>query len=77
MPVDIWWLVAVAIFYLGVQLSLGRSSQRDLDEATMLPFADDPEVAHRVERETGRSTRGCPCPGRCNRQCPHCSDLEA
>ena len=59
MPAEAWWMIAVMVFFLGVQLSLGRGSQRDLDEATMLPFADDPEVARRVERDTGRSTRGC------------------
>jgi cbb3-type cytochrome oxidase subunit 3 len=71
MPAEAWWMMAVAVFFLGVQLSLGRGSQRDLDEATMLPFADDPEVARRVERDTGRSTRGCACPGRCDGRCAY------
>ena len=50
---------------------LGRATQRELDEATMLPFVDDPEVARRVERDTGRSTSGCACPGACDGRCEH------
>lgn len=71
MLAEAWWMIALAVFFLGVQLSLGRGSQRDLNEATMLPFADDPEVARRVERDTGRSTRGCTCPGTCSGSCEH------
>lgn len=71
MPAEAWWMMALAVFFVGVQLSLGRGSQRDLDEATMLPFADDPAVARRVERDTGRSTRGCACPGTCDGRCEH------
>lgn len=71
MPAEAWGMIAVVMFFLGVQLTLGRGSQRDLDEATMLPFADDPEVAQRVERDTGRSIRGCACPGTCDGRCEH------
>ncbi|WP_183894011.1 cbb3-type cytochrome oxidase subunit 3 [Ectopseudomonas mendocina] len=71
MLAEAWWMIALAVFFVGVQLSLGRGSQRDLDEATMLPFADDPAVARRVERDTGRSTSGCACPGACDGGCEH------
>lgn len=71
MPAEAWWMMALAVFFVGVQLSLGRGSQRDLDEATMLPFADDPAVARRVERDTGRSTSGCACRGTCDGRCEH------
>lgn len=71
MPAEAWWMMTLAVFFVGVQLSLGRGSQRDLDEATMLPFADDPAVARRVERDTGRSTSGCTCPGTCDGSCKH------
>ncbi|QMV61814.1 cbb3-type cytochrome c oxidase subunit 3 [Pseudomonas berkeleyensis] len=71
MPAEAWWMMALAVFFVGVQLSLGGGSQRDLDEATMLPFADDPAVARRVERDTGRSTSGCACPGTCDGSCKH------
>lgn len=71
MLAEAWWMIALAVFFVGVQLSLGRGSQRDLDEATMLPFADDPAVARRVERDTRRSTSGCACPGTCDGGCEH------
>ncbi|MFP6849403.1 MAG: cbb3-type cytochrome c oxidase subunit 3 [Pseudomonas sp.] len=71
MPPEIWGLSVLILFYLCVQICFVRSTTRDLDEATMLPFADDPEVARRVERETGRSTSGCSCPGTCNNTCEH------
>ena len=54
MSADLWSLIAVTVFYLSVQICLMRGNPRELDEASMLPFADDPEVARRVERETGR-----------------------
>lgn len=71
MPAELWWIIAVVAFYLGVQACLGRSSQHDLDQASMLPFADDPEVAGRVERELGRSISGSARPGTCDRDCAH------
>lgn len=71
MPAEAWGILALLLFYLGVQISLGRATQRELDEATMLPFVDDPEVARRVERDTGRSTSGCACPGACDGRCEH------
>lgn len=69
-------LGTVAFFFVAVQLSLGRS-QRQLDEATMLPFADDEPVARRMERATGRSSTGCSCPGRCDDSCATRTELEA
>ena len=71
MPAEAWGILALLLFYLGVQISLGQTTQRELDEATMLPFVDDPEVARRVERDTGRSTSGCACPGACDGRCEH------
>ncbi|MCY1442618.1 hypothetical protein D9M71_589940 [compost metagenome] len=70
-------LSALVFFYLATQASLGGSSQRQLDEATMLPFADDEPVARRMERATGRSSTGCSCPGRCDGGCESRIDLEA
>jgi len=64
----------VAFFFVAVQLSL-RGSRRDIEEATMLPFADDPPVARRMERETERSHTGCGCPGTCHGECRHRGDI--
>lgn len=60
-------LLAVAVLFFGVHWSLRHA--KTLDQASMLPFADDEEVARRVERETGRSRTGCGCPGRCQGDC--------
>ncbi|HBP6081239.1 TPA: cbb3-type cytochrome c oxidase subunit 3 [Pseudomonas aeruginosa] len=62
-------LLAVAVLFFGVHWSLRHA--KTLDQASMPPFADDEEVARRVERETGRSRTGCGCPGRCQGDCRH------
>lgn len=66
---ELWLLTCATLFFLAVQLCLSGRSQRSLDEATMLPFADDPEVARRMEQATGRSRTGCACPGSCSGRC--------
>lgn len=68
---ELWLLTCLSLFFIAVQLCLSGRSQRSLDEATMLPFADDPEVARRMEQATGRSRTGCACPGSC---AGHCED---
>ncbi|MCY1354660.1 hypothetical protein D9M71_423830 [compost metagenome] len=70
-------LAALSVFYLATQACLGGRSQRQIDEASMLPFADDEPVARRMERATGRSSTGCSCPGRCDGGCASRVDLEA
>ncbi|WP_375740203.1 cbb3-type cytochrome c oxidase subunit 3 [Pseudomonas boanensis] len=69
-------LSAPLFFYLATQLSLGGRSQRELDEATMLPFVDDDEVARRMELATGRSRTGCSCPGSCDGSCASRVEME-
>ena len=61
------------MLFFGVHWSLRHA--KTLDQASMLPFADDEEVARRVERETGRSRTGCGCPGRCQGDCRHWEEL--
>ncbi|MFL1495188.1 cbb3-type cytochrome c oxidase subunit 3 [Pseudomonas antarctica] len=39
--------------YGAVEYCLRGESENSLDDASMLPFADDPEVARRVELATG------------------------
>lgn len=77
MPSEFWLIGCAAVFFCAVQLCLAGKSQRQLDEARMLPFADDPEVARRMERATGRSRSGCSCPGTCNGACDYHQDLSA
>ncbi len=70
-------LAALTFFYLATQACLGGRSQRQIEEATMLPFADDEPVARRMERATGRSSTGCSCPGRCDGGCERRIELDA
>ena len=44
--------------YFGVGWSLRAHRGRGIEEASMLPFADDEEVARRMEKATGRSRSG-------------------
>ncbi|EJF72690.1 cbb3-type cytochrome c oxidase subunit 3 [Pseudomonas sp. D8002] len=47
-------LAAVISLYGAVEYCLRGQSKESLDEASLMPFADDPEVARRVERATGK-----------------------
>ncbi|MBD9481770.1 cbb3-type cytochrome c oxidase subunit 3 [Pseudomonas sp. PDM14] len=77
MPGDLWFFLCAALFFCAVQLCLAGKSRRHLDEATMQPFADDPDVARRMERATARSRTGCSCPGTCDGSCAYREDLSA
>lgn len=45
---------AVISLYCAISWCLKHKTQSDIDEACLIPFADDPEVARRVERATGK-----------------------
>jgi len=77
MPQELWLLGCATLFIAAVQFCLSGKSQRSLDEASMLPFADDPEVARRMEAETGRSRTGCTCQGTCRGRCEDWRDFTA
>ncbi|AMW83529.1 cbb3-type cytochrome c oxidase subunit 3 [Pseudomonas sp. TH34] len=47
-------LAAVIGLYGAVEYCLRGQSKESLDEASLMPFADDPEVARRVELATGK-----------------------
>lgn len=44
----------VVCLYGAVEYCLRGQSEHSLDEASLIPFADDPEVALRVELATGK-----------------------
>lgn len=46
---------AVISLYFAVGLCLKHKTENDLDDASLIPFADDPEVARRVELATGKT----------------------
>jgi len=47
------WLMLLCL-YGAVEYCLRGQSEKSLDDASLLPFADDPEVAQRVEQATGK-----------------------
>ncbi|MBP5098474.1 hypothetical protein EDF83_3119 [Pseudomonas protegens] len=47
-------LLGVAFLYLCIEYCLRHQSAKSLDDASLIPFADDPEVARRVELATGK-----------------------
>ena len=62
--------------YFGVGWSLRAHRQRGIEEASMLPFADDEEGPRRMETAPGRRRTGCACPGLCRGPCEHCRDWQ-
>jgi hypothetical protein len=50
-------VLGVVCLYLSVEYCLCNQSAESLDEASLIPFADDPEVARRVELATGKTIR--------------------
>ncbi|MEE9100743.1 cbb3-type cytochrome c oxidase subunit 3 [Pseudomonas nitroreducens] len=67
-------LAGLLALYFGVGWTLRAHRERGIEEASMLPFADDDEVARRMEKATGRSRTGCACPGQCRGDCEHWRD---
>lgn len=54
---EFWPLAVLSFFYIAAQLSLSRKEQCDLDEAALLPFADDPEVLRRMREASPEQKR--------------------
>ena len=52
--------LGVAGLWLAIQCCLKQQTAESLEEASLIPFADDPEVARRVELASGKSGEsGC------------------
>jgi hypothetical protein len=47
-------LLGVLGLWLAVEYCLKHQTAESLDDASLIPFADDPEVARRVEMATGK-----------------------
>jgi cbb3-type cytochrome oxidase subunit 3 len=47
------WLMLLCL-YGAVEYCLRGQSEKSLDDASLIPFADDPDVARRVEQATGK-----------------------
>ncbi|HCS44135.1 MAG TPA: CcoQ/FixQ family Cbb3-type cytochrome c oxidase assembly chaperone [Pseudomonas sp.] len=49
--------VGVAVLWLAVEYGLKHQTAQSLEDASLIPFADDPEVARRVELATGKTVK--------------------
>jgi hypothetical protein len=47
-------LLGVVGLWLAVEYCLKHQTAESLDDASLIPFADDPELARRVELATGK-----------------------
>ena len=50
-------LLGVLGLWLAVEYCLKQQTAESLDDASLIPFADDPEVARRVELATGKAVK--------------------
>ncbi|HEX4550176.1 MAG TPA: cbb3-type cytochrome c oxidase subunit 3 [Pseudomonas sp.] len=50
-------VLGVVFLWLAVEYCLRHQTAQSLDDASMVPFADDPEVARRVELATGKTVK--------------------
>ena len=50
-------VLGVVFLWLTVEYCLRHQTAESLDDASMVPFADDPEVARRVELATGKTVK--------------------
>ncbi|OZY59519.1 hypothetical protein CJF39_10405 [Pseudomonas lundensis] len=48
-------MLVVTGLYFAISGCLKHQTERDIDDASLIPFADDPEVARRVEQATGKT----------------------
>ena len=53
---------AVISLYFAVGWCLKHKTENDLDDASLIPFADDPEVVRRVELATGKTVNAVQMP---------------
>ena len=56
--IEVWLnTVGVVVFWLAVEYCLTHQTVESLEDASLIPFADDPEVARRVELATGKTVK--------------------
>jgi len=52
---DVMWnILGVSLMWCAIEYCLRHQTAESLDDASLMPFADDPEVARRVEAATGK-----------------------
>ncbi|WP_448107719.1 cbb3-type cytochrome c oxidase subunit 3 [Pseudomonas azerbaijanoccidentalis] len=50
-------ILGVAFLWFAIEHCLRHQTIESLDDASLIPFADDPEVAKRVELATGKTVK--------------------
>ena len=50
-------VLGVVGLWLAVEYCLKHETAQSLEDASLIPFADDPEVARRVELATGKTVK--------------------
>ncbi|MGY2187017.1 hypothetical protein D3C81_246470 [compost metagenome] len=50
-------ILGVAFLWFAIEHCLRHQTVESLDDASLIPFADDPEVAKRVELATGKTVK--------------------
>ena len=50
-------ILGVAFLWIAIEYCLRHQTVESLDDASLIPFADDPEVAKRVELATGKTVK--------------------
>ncbi|MFS2096126.1 cbb3-type cytochrome c oxidase subunit 3 [Pseudomonas sp. Pseusp11] len=50
-------ILGVLGLWLAIEYCLKHQTTESLDDASLIPFADDPEVARRVELATGKTVK--------------------
>ncbi|WLH38115.1 cbb3-type cytochrome c oxidase subunit 3 [Pseudomonas sp. FP2196] len=50
-------VLGMVFLWLAVEYCLHHETAESLDDASLTPFADDPEVARRVELATGKTVK--------------------
>ncbi|WP_426200984.1 cbb3-type cytochrome c oxidase subunit 3 [Pseudomonas sp. TWP3-1] len=50
-------VLGVVFLWLAVEYCLRNETAQSLEDASLTPFADDPEVARRVELATGKTVK--------------------
>ena len=50
-------ILGVVFVWFAIEYCLRHQTAESLDDASLMPFADDPEVARRVEAATGKTVK--------------------
>ncbi|KAB0487927.1 hypothetical protein SAMN04490202_5256 [Pseudomonas reinekei] len=50
-------ILGVVFVWVTIEYCLRHQTAESLDDASLIPFADDPEVAKRVELATGKTVK--------------------